>query len=214
MKIILRFLLLVFCAAFLYSCSNSTSVGLSGNVTDLFPLKIGNTWTYLIKDYDTTGKVASQGSDIWTVTSKVDTMGNAVYFFSTQNGPSALYYHGDKLFVFGNYGLPLLQYPVSRGAVLIRRDTIYAYPSDTTVSKSYTTFLGDNVVLDLGFEKFFCSKFEFMSIGGPVSHPDSSNASTLYFAAKKGLVKEADYDFYNKVRYLRRTYELQSYKVN
>lgn len=83
-----QYLLFIFTSLLIYSCSESTEP--DNSITELIPLKIGNTWNYIRTVYDSTGTVEYTENNNSSV--ERDTIINYIKWFGFTDAPASVYF--------------------------------------------------------------------------------------------------------------------------
>jgi hypothetical protein len=114
MKNTTYFVLLIF-AIFFSACSDDDSTPTSGEVTNYFPLAIGNTWDYS-NQFSATGQSDVSGNETISVSGTTQISGNEAYELDSSNPENsglttsiftqgALYKNNSSLIYNGNFGV-------------------------------------------------------------------------------------------------------------
>jgi hypothetical protein len=220
MKTITSFFCLALVAAGFIGCSSSSAPTDAVTMQTLFPMSVGNTWTYLAIDHN-----ASNPSDTTVGTIKV--VGLGTYGSSTTY--RIVNFDGDtSQFFFLNGGQELwaaqgqtsggiqpyfaMRYPMPAGDSVVSSDT--TYQGGYRYRELYY-FRSKNAIINTGTRNYTCYQFESISTSSQsATDPlQVTGSDELYFAPGIGLVAERSYNYDNGVKSLSLEQYLQSYTV-
>ncbi len=218
-----NFVLLAFSLLlFVYGCSNSSSVqdSISPSVQSLFPLKAGNEWVYLSKEYDTLGVVRGP----------IDTIRLKILEATTFNGIPAFKYQvigqdDDTSYIFYNHSTEvniagsltatpdvLLHSSLKLGESVTLLDTVY----DFGESEKETFTFKQSKATSIPAGTFFGFQFEDKRITITTnSNEINTRVSNYTYGMNIGLLLDEEY--YSKSNgglYLSGSLELYSYHLN
>lgn len=207
-------------ALFFGSCKSATSAGDSTTIQQLFPMLVGNVWTYNDLQYDQSGAVTGEDTTQLHITGKRNFAGNDAFFLAIlgPGGPDSglIYYAGSDLFSVSslNQQVPrsqrVLRYPMAAGETLIMHDTTYA---DTSRSERVLVFRGAGESVTVPAGTFSCYHFDNISIYGKPSSFDTTSKEMLYFAPNIGYILDEYYSRSGGTFYRGSRTELKSYKL-
>jgi len=139
MKSFVNALLFCFAIFMLTSCKKDNPVDTSPSVTQIWPLKPGNTWAFSTIEYDTTGSVIHSESGAFVVTTDTIVAGETWYHIT---GAGSMFYtnRSDGLWVMSNSTSGLFQglffkYPGSAGdSWNLGEDQMFLQSADTLIT--------------------------------------------------------------------------------
>ena len=187
----------------------SSSPELTETIEDLFPMKIGNYWTYHDQDFENN----TDETTPWEIRTIYDTLGHHVYPILNNGIEYDFYYRYEKVYFDIDRPQLFLQYPLNPGHAAALFGAIQPYGSDWM--ESNMLFCESvNETVDLGFEKFNCIKYSLFNFDGTQNKKDIPDYAYAWFAMHKGLVKYEHYrqdSLHNaKLVFMR---ELKGYRV-
>jgi hypothetical protein len=186
--------LLLLCALglFLGSCKTSTTPGDTATLQQLFPLSVGNWWSYHTLEYNNDGTPSADYLDTLNIlrTEVFQNIQGFVLAFTHSGDPGFLYYSGADL--FSEQDPPgsetpymFLHYPMNTGQAIVVRDTTY---SDGNRDQELFIFRGiESVAVPAG--SFSCHHFTRLSISASSNNTPDSSSSDFYYSPGIGLVK-------------------------
>jgi len=216
MKIYLYFFALVLSSFLLSSCKNTTdsSSGTPASATkqDLFPLSVGNHWTYHTKGYDlntidTTYTILIANEETY--------QGHDAFAYTASNyWNDGIYYrsNSDIYNVVSTTSTFLLRYPMSVGASIVVLDTVY---SNGQFNKLTFILKDSNEAVLVPAGTFICYHYDQVQVDGTPSMIDT-NTKSFFYSPGVGLVQQKNYQksYSMKTTNLEQAYELVNYQVS
>ncbi|MDP4219636.1 MAG: hypothetical protein Q8916_06505 [Bacteroidota bacterium] len=225
MKIISLILASGFSLVLLGSCKNSgtsaPSPGSTASVQDLYPLKIGDSWTYHRQVLSPTGSVTFDTEDTLTLPNQItfqgqqafqqnltpiDTIGTEWYYY---NGSSDIYsvHHPQSDFEIAHY----LHYPMKVGeSFILADDSTFARNYD---DKTVLVLRSSNESVTVPAGSFSCVYFEKYGITTTSGVVDTEMFDKLYYASGVGLVMDKGFVKSAGVTYQQSEQDLVSFMV-
>jgi hypothetical protein len=195
----------VFCAIFLVSClttlitacsdSNSPTATNNGvTVQELFPMSIGNKWTYHYQEWNDDGSVNEDHPAEITVDSNS-------------------YLQNQSAFALTVFGKPTFLYYVGNSKLVNAKDTSYALVSGLNIGTEQ--LLEDtNAPVTVEAGTFTCYRFDDVTrIKNNAGGLDSNGIDSWYYGIGKGMIKEELVVFPQGKRHTFRIVGLVSYSV-
>lgn len=190
--------------------SNPSTTSSNTAIQDIFPLKVGNSWTYLQTYYDTGDTI----SGTLSVTGEETYHGFHAYFYSL-SGPvyNIDYYSGPNVYSVAatdkihNPHISL-HYPMNIGETFLLDSASWDPPYTETLK-----LIQNSELISTPAGVFNCVHFQLFSGNVLQSTTDSTAIRDDYYAPGIGLVRFRDYNMYNGKRYIYSTVELISYVV-
>jgi len=218
MKTLVTFLLILLSASFFYGCSEDAVTPNTYTIKDVFPMKVGNTWTYVIHDSIEFG-VPSNHTYTVSVDSSTTFQGQPA-FAGSINVDSAfrvdatLYYSGPNLNSIdptNNSTQLVVRYPMSINESVVTFDTLY---DDGHRQKEYMRYSSDNTSITVPAGTFGCIVYDTFGLYGTEgSVLDTTSRGKQYYSFGVGLVKDIDSSrsYIDSTWYQSGTTELVSY---
>ncbi len=127
----LLFVLILSILTFSACKDNSTNPSSS---KDVFPLKLGNQWTYRVSSYDSNDSLLTQYNDVWTIIADTLVLNERAFILESSNNKkygfplAALFIRSDGIYRLAqdNWNIELwYKYPVQQGNIyLLKSDTM------------------------------------------------------------------------------------------
>ncbi len=195
-----------------FGCKSNPVSAQGGSIQDIFPLKVGDSWTYRQKDFDTSGAVGIDTTGVISVNGEETYNGFHAYHYTIDSGFVLLYYSGSDLYSIdpSSTFTPeiILHYPMNIGESRVKDTTL----NGTSFRETVTLLQNSEAVITVAgtFQAVHfltVDAYLFPNIADTVSIVDT------YYAPGVGLVLAKNYEFINNKRYVSRSVELQSYVV-
>lgn len=199
MKTLIAFLIAVFTMSVFSGCSEDSATPNTYTIQNVFPLKVGNKWTYQNTYYNLDGSIdTTNGSDsvIFLVDSAIVYNSIPAYAMTIVE-KSIMYYLNTDLFMVDQFsGNPrlILRYPMNINETILIKDTTY---SSGGRSKNILRYVSDNVSITVPAGTFNCINYEQISLNGEKDALDTTFRSNIYLSFGIGLIKEDSYRISN-----------------
>jgi len=194
-------------------CKQTTSIS-NDSIEDVFPLKVGDSWTYHLQNWtDSVTKVVDTTINI-LIQSQLNVQGHTTYFYTLgdTNHKNSMYYSGTDLFMGSdsNSSSLSLRYPMSPDEAIVTFDTTN---SDGIRQTSKLIFRQSNEPISVPAGQFSCYHYEELRMITFQNKTDTVFLSKLYYAKNVGLVLEEDFLNYTGNRYMSLLEQLLTYVV-
>ncbi len=194
MKYIYSVLLVLCIVAFSEGCKDNVSAS-DDSIQDIFPLKVGDRWTYHIEEWlNTNFKVTDTIGDI-VVQEQAVFKGHQGYLYSLgdTNNENIVYYSGSDLFIVNesNSSTIVLRYPMTTNQKLVLTDT--TYPDGSRLTKELV-YRQDNEPITVPAGQISCVHYDRLVINYMQNIADTSLVRKLYFTKGIDFVLEEEFE--------------------
>lgn len=213
--------LVVLCPLVLFSaCSDSSSPSSDDSITiqQLYPMAIGDNWTYELTEYKTDGSIKNNRTYTISIPSSENVQGNTA-FLIVPNGDSSTrqlsYYNGTtEIITTYKNGSPVVGFHVLKnvGDIYTIKDTIE--PGDV-VRKDFGLLRAKNVSVTTVAGTFSTYQYDRIRLVGTSNTLDTDMITSQYYASGVGLVKQVD-RYHNttiNALYQKYDFQLQEYTI-
>jgi hypothetical protein len=217
----MKFQPIVFFLAFVFiilpGCKSNPASVQGGSIQDIFPLKVGDSWTYRQTDFNPIDSTQNVSTGSISVDSEETYHGFHAYHYILDTlqeiSHVLLYFSGSDLYsvdVNDSTSTPqvVLHYPMSIGESRIHDSIIQG----TTIRKTVTLIQNAEPITTLA-GAFQTVHFQTVDAYIFQTIIDTSSIADNYYAQGVGMVLSKNYGYMNRKPYLGRTIELQSYVV-
>ena len=206
--------MLLICSGIYLGCDSTSSPTDDYTIQNIFPLKVGNTWTLHRVDYNQDGSIAEEYDDTLSIDSSGIAGGHSGFYFNFADGGAFVYYSGTDLMRYSEQSdrsSLMLRYPMELNKDLVLRDTTY---QDGYRSKETLRLVAKDFQVAAPAGTFNCLKYEITNMSGPDTAFVTSSMDNIYFAANVGFIGEDLYRFWpDNTKRLRFSTRLVSYTV-
>ncbi len=198
-----------------YGCgtTDTGSPGSSGTIQQLFPLAVGDSWSYQVIEYFNDGSIKANQTYLLSVPSSSDYQGHTAYTFMANGDSSIKYYYDgttDIITIDGNsdpvVGFHLLQ-RIGDSYTFI--DTI---EPGNIKHKEVLVLRSINEQVKVAAGTFLANRYDQLRILGTSDKPDTDVIDSKYYSSGIGLVKENEWVTSGKL-YQKYAVELKQYTV-
>lgn len=219
MKTLIAFLIVVLSVSFFYGCSDDAITPNTYTIQDVFPLKVGNAWTYAVHDSVELGVPNDYTLKI-TIDSAITHQGipgfaGSIGRVGSFGSNGIFYYSGPNLYSYNpmyNSGQLVVRYPMSINESVVTFDTLY---DDGHRQKEYMRYSYDNTSITVTAGTFGCIVYDTFGLYGTEGTVlDTTSKGKQYYSFDVGLVKDIDSSksYFDSTWYQSGTMELVSYK--
>lgn len=195
MKLACSILLLFACLSYL-GCETSSGGGpLGETIQNVFPMKVGNSWSYLATSYHVNGGIAEQDTFRFSIDSAGTVNGHAG-FYASLFGVGFLYYSGNDLMaddLTGDKPQFWMRYPMEVGEEIVLKDTV----NGSYREKDIVRLVSKNTTITVPAGTFTCIWYKTTGMDNTLNGTfDTTTTSDFYVALGVGLIKTEDYLYY------------------
>jgi hypothetical protein len=197
-------LVFIFTVSFFNGCKTSTAPP-STTIQDVFPLKVGDRWTYHTQNFRLDGTTSVDTTVAIMIVRQATYQGNSAFVYSIgdtndNDNRNIVYYDANSNVTMLKDGFPttMLHYPMNDDESLTLHDTTYP---DNTISREILVLRQSNETVSVPAGNFVCLHYDDLRIRGTANALDTTYKAILYFSVGTGLVQERDYAEKNKGEY-------------
>jgi hypothetical protein len=210
----------LFCASvflFFFGCKQTTTSAPQSGSSDLYPLNVGNSWTYQTRHFDPTGIKIDDTTGIIQITGTEIFQGHQAFktlFGDTST--SVLFWHEAPNYYSLSLHSPdqpiqnFLRDPMNIGEVITLSDTTFL---GTGRYKVTLKFIGSGEFVTSAAGQFSCLHYERTNYSGPPQYLSIDDVEEDYYAAGIGMILSRDSASIGVAPFLRSTFELVNYHV-
>lgn len=174
-----------------YNYNNDSSV----YIKEIFPLAIGNQWTYFSTAYLPDGSIYRADSGRVMIDSAYTLKGIQGFMNTSLTPPQFLYYSGSEVrsfdMVTGKTNV-IARYPMAINETITIEDTLF---SDGFRSRTMMRIASENTKVTVPAGTFTCVNYEIVEMYGKDGKLDTSTVLQKYFSKGVGRIKSIYYNY-------------------
>ncbi|MDP4218798.1 MAG: hypothetical protein Q8896_00010 [Bacteroidota bacterium] len=190
----------------------------NGNLSNIYPMKVGDSWVYRQQTFDVNGTSVQDETGTVLISGEETYQGHHAYHYGILNVPgyALVYWVDSDLYSFDpndSTSTPhmVLRYPMNVGESLTLFDSSIG---GALRVKETATLVKTGQPISTPAGNFSCVQFRIVNeYIYPQNIVDTNSVSDKFYADGVGLVLGRDYQYASSAHYLDGTFELQSFSL-